>query len=382
MAQETVDVVAVAPPPLDPYVPAGTAWAIAGALAERGDEVRVLYPQGGPGAPPPVGVTPTPVPLTLRRPGAAVEPAEFAALAGRRVRPDVTWVVRDPSGLGPLGLSGGRRRDAFLVSFVRDFGLLAYDRERSGQPPVGFAGRLDAWRDRRAVRRLERAALAEPAALFSDDPEVAKAVSGEYGIDPRLLRPTLPPVPHLPSAAPKPEARGALGIPTDVPVVAALTSSDDTGAAEADRAREAFRRIRALFPGVRLVVVGAPAPTEAGVVDAPSRDAATLSLALASADVALVTPARPGFSPAAVLAMVAGLPTIVGTAVRLPTPPGESVRAAESDDPGDLASALAELLADPAAAREQGGRGTEYARSFLPERVVEQIESAKHAGPL
>jgi glycosyltransferase involved in cell wall biosynthesis len=373
MASRSVDVVAIGPPPLDPYAPAATAWAIARALADAGDRVRVLYPEGSPGIPPPTGVEGTPVALPLRRPGAAVEPAEFASLAGRRVRPDATWVVRDPSGLGPLGVGGRRGGGPFLVSFVRAVELHAFDRERAGRTPAGFGDRLDTWRDRRAVRRLERSALAEPAALFSDDPELTRAVASEYGLDPRLLRPTVPPVAVLPPAPARAAARGALGIPPDVPVVLAPSSSEEAGPAGVDRVRESFRRIRALFPGVRLVIVGAPAPVEPGVVDAPARDAATLSLAVACADVAVVAPTRAGFDPGAIHAMRAGLATIVGSGARFPLPPGDAVRPGASDDPGDLASVLAELIADPAARRELGNRGREYAEAYRPEKVVEQI---------
>ena len=93
MAPRTVDVVAVGPPPADPYAPAATAWSIAAVLALRGDRVRVLYPEGPAGVPPPPDVVGTAVPWPLRHPGDVLEPAEFAGLVGRRVRPDATHVV-------------------------------------------------------------------------------------------------------------------------------------------------------------------------------------------------------------------------------------------------------------------------------------------------
>jgi glycosyltransferase involved in cell wall biosynthesis len=318
--------------------------------------------------------------LPLRRPGAALEPAEFAGLAGRRLRPDATLVVRDPSGLGPLGLSGRRNDRPSVVSFVRGLELHAFDRERSGHASAGFADRLDAWRDRRAVRRLERAALDEATALFSDDPELAKALASEYGIDARLLRPTVPPLPRLPPGPPRAKARATLGIPPDVSVVVAPSASESAEAAGVDRVREAFRRIRSLFPGVRLVVVGCPTAVEPGVVGVPARDTATLALALAAADVAVVAPPRPGFDPGVVFALRAGIATIVGVGVRLPIPPESAIRTAVSDDPGDLASALAELVADPAAARNLAGRGPGYAAAYLPERVADQIDVATATG--
>ena len=374
MASRTVDLVAVGPLPLDPYDPAGTAWAIAAELAARGDRVRVLYPEGAPGLPPPADVVGTAVSLPLRRPGAALEAAEFATLIGRRLRPEAELVVRDPSGLGPLGLSGRRSERPVVVSFVRALELEAFDRERSARPPSGVADRWDVWRDRRSVRRLERAALLEATALFLDDPGLAATLGTEYGIEPSRLRPTVPAVPRLPAGPTRSEARAALGIPPDVPVVLAPTSSDRAEESGIDRVREAFRRIRLLFPGVRLVVVGTSVPPEPGVVDAPARDGATLALGLAASDVSVVAPRRTGFDPGAIFSLRAGVPTIVGSTLRLPRPPGDAVRLATSDDPGDLASALAELIADPAAARDLAGRGPTYASAYLAGAVVDQID--------
>jgi hypothetical protein len=377
MAARTIDVVAVGPPPFDLYEPAASAWAIATELAARGDRTRVLYPEGSSGAPLPTGVEGTAVALPLRRPGTALEGAEFAALAGRRIRPDASLVIRDPSGLGPLGLSGRRREQPLIVGFVRSLEIHAFDRERSGRPPSGFADRLDAWRDRRSVRRLERSALVEATALFLDDPDLASALSGEYGVEAGRLRPTVPPVPALPPGPTRSDARAALGIPPDVPVVLAPSASERAEESGVERVREAFRRIRLLFPGVRLVAVGTAAPPEPGVVSAPGRDGATLALGLAAADVTVVAPTRPGFDPGAVFSMRAGVATIVGGAVKFPRPPpAEALRRAASDDPGDLASALAELVADPAAARDLGGKGLEYAAEYLPGRIVDQIDAA------
>jgi hypothetical protein len=52
------------------------------------------------------------------------------------------------------------------------------------------------------------------------------------------------------------------------------------------------------------------------------------------------------------------------------------VRVAASDDPGDLASTLAELLADPAVGKEVGRAATRFAEAFLPERVAAVLSEA------
>jgi hypothetical protein len=47
-----------------------------------------------------------------------------------------------------------------------------------------------------------------------------------------------------------------------------------------------------------------------------------------------------------------------------------------SDDPGDLASVLAELLADPAGRKEVARASTPFAEAFLPERVAAALDRA------
>ncbi|MGC2360186.1 MAG: hypothetical protein WA691_07805, partial [Thermoplasmata archaeon] len=119
MTSRTVDVVAAAPPSLDPYDPGAPAWALAGALAAQGDAVVVLHPSGPPASPPPPGTSAVPVDLPLRRPGAAVEGADFATAAARRLRKGADLVLRDPVGLGRLGLQRSRTGAPVVAAFVR-----------------------------------------------------------------------------------------------------------------------------------------------------------------------------------------------------------------------------------------------------------------------
>ena len=381
MAPRSIDLVAIGAMPSDPYSPLAGVWSMARAAVERGDRVRVLFPHGATGGPPPDGVVAEDVPFALRRPGTTLEDADFASAAGRRIRPDAELIVRDPAGLGPLGVDARRGTHPHLVSFVRSIAIREFDRERNGSPASSFVDRIGVWRDRRAVRRLERAALLEPEVLFCDAPGLADELVSEYGISRTRLRPTTSPVPALADFPSRTQARGHLGIPPDVPTVVAPIAPDAVEAQGTELVREAFRRIRPLFPGVRLVVAGASAPTEPGVVALPPRDAATLATALAAADVALVVPRHRGFDPGVVFAPRAGCATIATGSAELPVAPGAALRVPPSEDPGDVASTLAELVADPAACREMAVAGREYARRYDPRRFWEEVDQAIAGAP-
>ncbi|HTP53486.1 MAG TPA: glycosyltransferase [Thermoplasmata archaeon] len=372
MAGRTVDLLAAGPAPVDPYEPAAAAWALAEGLRDRRCSVRVLFPTGPGGGAPPPGVETASIEIPIRRPGAAVEPADFARAAARRIRPDAELVLRDPSGLGPLALShrgGGHRIDAI----VRAVHLGEFDRERASRRPNGLMDRVDTWRDRRAVRRLEKEALDEADAIFCDSPVVADEIVAAYRIPRDGIRPTIPPVALGPPPPSRDEARAELGLPTDVPVVAALAASENAEEAGIDRVREAFRRIRPLFPGVRLVVAGAEAPVEPGVHAAPERDRAVFVRALAAADVAVFARRLVGFDPGLVLALRQGVASVALATARLPTEPNGAVRTVPGDDPGDLSSAVAELVADLAQRRALAAQGPAYASRFLPERVAAEL---------
>ena len=373
MRWRSVDVVAAGPPSADPYDPAAAAWALAGAFAARGTSVRVLHPGAASAAP--AGIESVPLELRGRHPGAAVEPAELAAAAGRRLKAGVELVVRDPSGLGRLGVSRKPSGPPTIVGLVRGVELAAFDRERSSRAPVGFVDRLDTWRDRRSVRRLERLALEETDRLFYDSPELPKALAQEYSISERKLRPAPPAVPTAPTRPTREAARAQLRLPLDVPVVVAPAAVDRPEPAGVDRAREAFRRVRSLFAGARLVVVGAPAPVEPGVEAIAGRDLDTFAAAFAASDVAVFAGRLPGFDPGVTLAQSIGCAAVVLPGMPFPIPPGNAVRVAPSDDPGDVASVLAELLADPALRRELAKAGTAYAGPFAPDRVADRIEA-------
>jgi len=376
MPGRTVDLIAVGPCPRDPYDPAAPAWALAAGIATWGDHVRVLHPPGPESAPPPDGVEALPVDVPLRRPGAAVEGAALALAAGRRVRRDADLILRDPFGLGPL-VHGRRPRDAPpIAGVVRRVELTAYNGEPVHQHPAGLVGRMDTWRDRRAVRRLEREALAEATRLFYDAPELPEILQREYGVDRRLLEWAPPPV-RAGTPPSRDAARQALRLPLDVPVVAAPLSSPDPALSGSARMVEAFHRVRSLFAGARLVLVGGTAPTEPGLTCVPDRDTAAFEAAFAAADVTLVAPTAVGFDAGAVLALRGPGAVLTSPAVRFPADPGPAVRAAASEDPAELAALLAELLADPAERRGLVDEGNRFAQRFDPERVAATVTAER-----
>lgn len=376
MALRTIDLIALGSPTSDPYDPSATAWALARAYATRGDDVRVIRPEGPSQAPQPEGVASLEITVPLRRPGAAVDQAAFASEAGRHVRPTADVIVRDPSGLGAIRARGRSGGHPPLVAFVRLIELHAFDRERGRLTPRRWTDRLDTWRDRRDVRRFEKAALTEADVLFVDAPGLASAIATEYVVPAERVRTALPPVPDLPPPASRDAARAMLDIPRDVPVAVSPVPENGKDTGGVDRARETFRRIRPLFPGARLIIVGASPPTEPGLVAIPRRDAEAFGLGFAAANVALFAQNRGTFDPMVIGAMRAGCAVAAVPSLHLPVDPGDALKYAPTDDPGDLASILAELFADPALARETAAHGVEHSALYHPDRIVRAIDEA------
>jgi hypothetical protein len=376
MSSRTVDVVAAGPPASDPYDPAQPAWSLAAALAANGDSIVVLHPKGLVGSPPPPGVTALPVDVPLKHPGAPVEGAEYATAAAKRVRKEADLVLRDPAGLGKLGLHRARGRGPLLAAFVRGIEMDLFERERGLHTPTGVRDRLDTWMDRRSVRRLEEAALREADRLFYDAAGLPSDLLTKYGIPERRFHAALPPVAPIPMPMTREEARASFRIPADVPVVVAPAPFEQPEPSGTDRAREAFRRVRSFFPGSRLIVLGTTAPNEPGVAVAPERDAGTFARGLVAADIAVFDRRVPGFDPGVILALRAGKCVLAGPNVRLPVDPIKALRTVTSEDPGEFASVLAEVLADPAMRRALTEEGTRYAGAFDPARVAEVVRGA------
>ncbi len=169
------------------------------------------------------------------------------------------------------------------------------------------------------------------------------------------------------------EARAALKVPADVPVVAFVGRTPERQGL--DLALAAFRRVRVFFPGARLLVVGSTPKPEPGVNGLGVVDEATKARVYRASDVFLFPARYRGVRP-----RPAG-----GDAVRRrdrgepPRPPRRclpplDVRVAADDDVGSYSSELAELLADPATRREVGRRGQMYADSLSYEKMAERFE--------
>jgi hypothetical protein len=366
MAPRAIDVVAGGPPVPDPYDPAGLAWSLAEGFALGGQSVRVLYPGAAGGDAP---ETPVPsLPLAVGAGGAG----EFARAAARGVRRDAEFVVRDPMGFGPLGLNHGPRRPR-LVGIVRSTER-AFLGEGSPLPQAsGFFGKIEAWNAKRARRKLGRLAVREVDRLFADAPELAPILEREYGIDAQRTLPTAAPVPRGSPPPSRSEARRALTVPDDVPVVVMVAPPCTAASLPVLQVRDAFVGLRPIFPGVRLVVSGVAGVTGAGVSSVPRRDTASFVAVLAAADLAVLPGPSTAVDPGLVLALRAGVPSVILPGVRGSGELRDGVRPVASEDPRDLASTMTELLADPAGRGELSQRGIELAARFDPVRVAAEL---------
>lgn len=144
---------------------------------------------------------------------------------------------------------------------------------------------------------------------------------------------------------------------------------------------DAFQRLRRFHPKARLLIAGprhVPALPENAVHLGPV-DADELPALFAQATVFCLPTLREPFGLAYLDAMACGLPC-VGT--RLEAVPeivedGTTGLLVSPGDPVALCEALAELLDDPAGAREMGGRGRErVAAGRRWEHVAERLEAA------
>jgi len=103
--------------------------------------------------------------------------------------------------------------------------------------------------------------------------------------------------------------------------------------------------------------------------------------AVAAADVVVVTSPGPAVDPTLVLALRAGAAVVVAPEVDLGEGADATVRRSPLADPGELASVLAELFADPEERRVQGEKGRAFARRFDPAELARELEGAGAFGP-
>jgi glycosyltransferase involved in cell wall biosynthesis len=372
MARRTVDIVAAGPPSSDLYDTAAPAWALAGGLAARGHSVLVTYPGPAEAPPAPVGVEVVPFSPVTAHLGSALGDAELARSAAHHLRPRSEVIVRDPSGLGSLGHHAGHRP---VASFVR---TLAVD-EAAASPPEPKAGGLGSkvfsWGERRGLRRLEKEALGEATVVYCASTAQRDRIRSDYGLEAGRLRVVASAVARGPEPPTREAARRLLEVPDDVPLVVILPPADPAHAEAVPAALEAFRRTRPIFPGARVAVVGVAEPLGPGVIMLPSREASSVAAAVAAADIAVASSPGGGLDPGLVLALRAGVASIVSPTADLGEGGDAAARRANLADAGELASVLAGLIADPEDRHTLGEAARTLARRFDPDRLVDELES-------
>jgi glycosyltransferase involved in cell wall biosynthesis len=375
MAGWRVDLLATAAPDDPTSGLSRTVWELSRALVERGHSLRVLYPSDGRAeAPAPPGVEAVPVPVlgVSRRPFG--RDIAIAKAASALVRPDADIVVGNDEKAGALELDGHARRRPVFGMFFHDVALHTFDTLRPMAPDRGVRQRVGDWMDRRALERLERAALGHADVVIVASAKNRDLLGSYYQVpkDRVALLPLGVPAPL--DVGSKADARLALKIPADVPVVAFVGRTPDRQGL--DLALDAFRRVRVFFPGARFLVAGSTPKAEPGVAALGVVDEPTKARIYRAADV-FVFPARyEGFGLAPREAMRYGVATVVSRHVPLDgAVAGTDVRVVPDDDPGSYSSELAELLADPATCRALGQHGKTYADSLSYERMAERFET-------
>ncbi|HTT35007.1 MAG TPA: glycosyltransferase [Thermoplasmata archaeon] len=376
MTPRTVDVVAAGPPSDDPFDPAASAWALAGALAAAGGSVRVVYPGTEGGAAAPAGVDVAPYPAVTAHVGTFRGDAELARGAAHHLRRGADVVVRDPLGFGPVGPPAGSR----LVAFVREVAS-----EPNGDAPaprrrLPLRLPLERFGARGELRRLEGAAVGEANVVCCASPAVRDRLRRVHEVPEERLRVLPSAVATGPTPPDRPAARRSLGLPDDVPFVAILSPPDPHRDRLVAPALDGFGRIRRIFPGSRVAAVGVPTPRIPGIVPAEGGDAATLVTALAAADVGVVVGGVPTTTAALVATLRAGVPCVAPTSVDLGDGSEAALRRTDLGDAGEVASVLAEMLSDAGARSRLAAAGATIAERFAPERVAHELEAAGWLG--
>ncbi|MCI4334686.1 MAG: glycosyltransferase family 4 protein [Thermoplasmata archaeon] len=350
-------------------------WELAAELAARGHRPRVLFPTEQPAPVPPYrGVPGVPVPLhrVSRRPfGRDIEAGRMASGC---LDPAADVVVGNDEKAGALTPPRSSRPNRPIrVQIVHDVALHTFDTLRPLEPKRGVRQSVGNWLDRRVLRRLEGDALRRAQLLLAGSEMNRRLLEQYYGIPARRVHLQPHGVPDPLEVGTREEARAALRLPADVPAVLFVGRTPERQGLPATL--EAFRRMRPLFAGVRLIIVGSSVPSEPGVLSLGLVDEETKARAYRAADVFLFPARYEGFGLAPREAMRYGVATIVSAQV--PLEGAESprqVRVVHSDDPGEYASELAELLADSGMRRAQGEAGRLWADQFSYARMAQQFE--------
>lgn len=349
-------------------------WELAGSLARLGHHVRVVYPADPPTPHAPVDtVEAVPIPTT----GASRRPFGRDIAFGKRATgvldASADVIVGNDEKAGAVGAVGARRGPAW-IHFAHDVALHTFDTLRPLEPDRGFRQRFGNWLDRRALKGLEDRAIARSRLVLVGSAKNAELLRRYYKVPGERVQ-------LLPIGVPRPlevgtraEARLALHVPPDVPVVAFVGRNPERQGLPT--ALEAFRRVRSFFPGARMVVVGSKPATEPGVLALGVVDEPTKARALRAADVFLFPARYEGFGLAPREAMGYGLATVVSSHVPLDGVDPALLRVVASDDAGDYASELAELLADVALRRTLGEAARAASSAWSFDAMAERFEKS------
>ncbi len=369
-----IDFLATAPPQDTTSGLSRAVWSLAAALVARGHSARVLFPSSNLAVRADVqGVTAIPVP----DPGDRRRPFGRDLAIGRDasdlIDPGVDVIVGNDEKAGALEWRTRPDGRPVFAMILHDVALHTFDTLRPHDPPGGLRQKVGNWLDRRALQKLEGNALSRARVILIPSEMNRELLRAKYGIADARVQLMPHGVPDPIDAGTAAEARLALKVPADVPVLSFIGRNPERQGLPT--ALAAFRKVRALFPGARLLVVGSPAPSESGVVGLGVVDELTKARVLRASHL-FVFPARyEGFGLAPREAMRYGVPAIVSRHVPLEgIDPKSAVRIVDSDDPADYAAEIAGLLADPAKCRAMGEAGRRYADAFSYGRMAELFE--------
>lgn len=351
-------------------------WELGAALVARGHAVRVLFPAQGP-APRAAhkGVQAVPVPVF----GASRRPFGRDIAIGRNASelldPAADLVVGNDEKAGALKIpKGAGPRGAAFAMLVHDVALHTFDTLRPLEPNGGLRQKVGNFLDRRTLKRLEASALERAGLIVVASEKNRELLKKYYSVPERRVSVVPYGVPDPMEVGSREDARTALRIPHDVPVVTFVGRTPERQGLPT--ALEAFRRIRVFFPGARMIVVGSTVSPEPGVVGLGVVDEPTKARAYRAADVFLLPARYEGFGLAPREAMRYGVASIVSRHV--PFDGGvadDAITVVTDDDAGAYASELAELFADPALRRKRAEAGRIYADGLSYAHMAEKFES-------
>jgi glycosyltransferase involved in cell wall biosynthesis len=367
-----IDSLTVGPPTDDLYDPAFSAWEWLRALAARGHQVRGIYPDPltGPPPTPPDGVASFPLPL---RAAERHDPIAYVHATRDATNPAAQLILRIPLGLGKVPNAKGRTARAPVAGLAGEVVLDAFDGRAADS--TGFFARLGRWRNRRTLRKGESDAVADADLLVVPEAAMGDRLRQLYGMDRPKLAVVPDPVPEPQITESRAECRQQLKVAPDVELVAHVVGQGAHAADDLELALESFRRIRVFFPGARFAAIGSNTRTDPGVFTLPDRTRRSIDVAMRACDVVLLPRRDPGPDVAAYYALSHARATIATASVHVGTPEdGSIVRVPVSSDPGDIASDLAELLADPALRRTLGDAGHRFVAGRSYREAAERLE--------